>query len=394
MTNSGNNLFKFKRFTKNVSDDTTPGFRFLISVIRIAMVLGVLYAFLVSIGLMGAGFKIFGKDFARTLIETTNNPFVGLFIGIFATALIQSSSTTTSMVVAFVASGTITVPNAIPVIFGANIGTAVTSMIVSLGHINRRREFEKAFAAGLVHDMFNLLTVCVFLPLELSTRFLSNLAFKLTDILAGSGGVEFKSPLKTITKSAVKTIINGVEAFDLPKLATAITVVVVGIILLFISLYLFTKLLRLFVLAKFQHQLEASLYKSGYLAMLIGVIITALVQSSSITTSLLIPMAAASIIGPRQVFPVALGANVGTTVTALLASLATGSSAALTIALAHLLFNLCGILLFYPIPAMREIPVRISIALAKKASENRLAAVVTIIIVFFAIPAIAIFLKN
>ncbi len=390
MAKSGVKLFK--QFTADTEKSNTAGVAILITLVRVVMVLCVLYAFLISIGLMGSGFKIFGKDFAEALIETTNNPFVGLFIGILATALIQSSSTTTSMVVAFVASGTITVENAVPVIFGANVGTAVTSAIVALGHINRKIEFERAFAAATVHDMFNLMTVFVFLPLELTTRFLSNAAYFLTDFLAGSGGVEFKSPLKAITKPTVTAIIDGIGSVEMPKVVLASVVVVVGIVLLFISLYLFTKLLKLFVLTKFRRYIEFALYKSGYLAMLIGVIVTAAVQSSSITTSLLIPMAAASIIGLHQVYPVALGANVGTTVTALLASLATGRTEALTIALAHLLFNVCGILLLYPIPIMRQIPIRAASTLARAASGNRLLAILFVGFVFFVIPGIAIFL--
>ena len=80
-----------------------------------------LYLFLVSIGLMGASFKIFGKGFAETLIATTSNPFVGLFIGVLATSLIQSSSSTTSIVVGMVGGGVLTVGNAIPIVMGANI---------------------------------------------------------------------------------------------------------------------------------------------------------------------------------------------------------------------------------------------------------------------------------
>ena len=382
----------FKRFTINIEEKDSLLMSYIVTIARILLVLVVLYGFFISIGLMGAGFKIFGKDFAKTLIETTNNPFVGLFIGILATALIQSSSTTTSMVVAFVASGTITVQNAIPVVMGANVGTAVTSTIVAMGHVTRKLEFERAFAAGTVHDMFNLMTVVIFLPLELMTGILSKMAHKLSFMLAGSAGVEFKSPLKLITKPVVKIISNGLSSFSDTKTIGAILVVVVGISLLFISLYLFTKLLKLFILTKFQNTLEAALYKSGYLAMVVGMVFTVSVQSSSITTSLMIPMAAAGIIGLRQVFPVALGANVGTTITALLASLAAGSPEGLTIALVHLLFNFFGILTFYPIPEIREIPIKAATLLAKKSSQNRIYALLFVGIIFFVIPGLAIFL--
>ena len=97
-----------------------------------------LYAFLVSINLLGHSFKLFGEDFAVTLLQSTENPFFGLFLGILATSLIQSSSTTTSIVVGLVAAGGLTLDTAIPVIMGANVGTTVTNTLVSFGHATRR----------------------------------------------------------------------------------------------------------------------------------------------------------------------------------------------------------------------------------------------------------------
>ncbi len=362
-----------------------------ITILRIVLILLTLYAFLVSIGLMGAGFKVFGKSFAKALIETTNNPFVGLFVGVLATALIQSSSTTTSMVVAFVASGAISVPNAIPIIMGANVGTAVTSTFVSLGHVTRINEFKRAFAAGIVHDMFNLLAVMVILPIELATGFLAKSAYYLSDLLAGSSsGVEFKSPLKLITKPVYNGIVQSVVSFDLNKIATGIIVVAMGIVLLIISLYLLSKLLKLLVMDKLRTFFQESYYSNSIVAMIIGITFTAIVQSSSVTTSLMIPLAAAGIMRLDQVFPVALGANVGTTVTALLASLATGSPAALTIALVHLLFNLSGILAFYPLPMMRKIPIKCADLLSQMATRNRLFALVFVLVVYFMIPGLAV----
>ncbi|HQV33419.1 MAG TPA: Na/Pi symporter, partial [Calditrichia bacterium] len=94
------------------------------TILQVIQLLLFLYLFLVSINLMGASMKMFGKGFAETLINNTANPLVGLFIGIFATSLVQSSSTTTSIVVGLVGGGVMTVSNAIPIIMGANMGTS------------------------------------------------------------------------------------------------------------------------------------------------------------------------------------------------------------------------------------------------------------------------------
>ena len=99
--------------------------------------------------------------------------------------------------------------------------------------------------------------------------------------------------------------------------------------------------------------------------MLVGILMTMAVQSSSITTSILVPLVAAGVLTLNNAFPVTLGANLGTTVTALLASVAADSKDALVIALAHVTFNVLGILIFYPFPRVRRIP----LVLAQKTSE-------------------------
>ena len=114
-----------------------------------------LYLFLVGIAGMSSAIKRMGSDFAETVLTTTSDPFIALFIGIFATVLFQSSSTTTSLIVGMVSSGSLTIASSIPMIMGANIGTTVTNTIVSVGHINKGTEFKRAFAASTVHDFFN-----------------------------------------------------------------------------------------------------------------------------------------------------------------------------------------------------------------------------------------------
>jgi sodium-dependent phosphate cotransporter len=123
-------------------------------VARSILLLGAVYGFLLSVALMEAGFKEFGGRFSERLLSVTANPFIGLMIGLLATSIVQSSSCTTSIMVGMVASGTLTVANDIPMVMGANIGTTVTNTIVSLGHVARRGEFRRAFAAATVHDFF------------------------------------------------------------------------------------------------------------------------------------------------------------------------------------------------------------------------------------------------
>ena len=126
------------------------------------------------------------------------------------------------------------------------------------------------------------------------------------------------------------------------------------------------------------------------MAILVGAVITISVQSSSITTSVLVPLAASGVLTLENIYPVTLGANVGTTVTALLASLATGNPAAVTVAIVHTLFNVSGIVLFYPIRAMRRIPLRLASGLSDLAVERRSAAIVYAVGMFVVIPLLGV----
>jgi len=102
-----------------------------------------LYFFILGVKLFGAGFKSMGADWAGPLMKGASNPLVGLFIGILATALMQSSSATTSVLVGLVAVGRLDLATAIPVVMGANIGTTATNTFVSIAHITRRGEFRR-----------------------------------------------------------------------------------------------------------------------------------------------------------------------------------------------------------------------------------------------------------
>lgn len=354
-----------------------------------------LYFFLVSIGLMGTAFKGFGKGFAESLLNTTANPFVGLFIGILATSLVQSSSTTTSIVVGMVASGVISISNAIPIMMGANIGTTVTNTIVSLGHITRKEEFKRAVAGATVHDFFNLICVAIMFPLELATGFLQKMATNLATIFSSVGGIKFTSPIKAITKPTIN-LIKDVFTSDLSlqKNLAYILILSLSVIFLFSSLYFIVKLMRSLVMQTTGTALHRATEKGGAIAILVGLGFTIFVQSSSITTSLLIPLIGAGILTVELVFPITIGANIGTTTTAILASFATGNIAAITIAFVHLLFNIIGTCVIYPIRRIREVPIKLSKGLGELAFNKRRWAIFYVIGVFFIIPVILITVSN
>jgi len=343
----------------------------------------ILYAFIVSIGLLGSSFKLFGEGLASQLIEMTSNPMVGLVAGVLATTLAQSSSTTTSIAVSMVAAGALTIEGAIPVIMGANIGTSVTNTLVSMGHITRPEEFRRALAGATVHDFFNLCCVLVLLPLELATGYLQWLATWASAIFSGVGGMSFSSPLKALTKPAVTFVLDLVG--NNPTIG-----VIVALLVMYAALKFLVDLTKGIVVQRSGRLLNRYLFGSPLVAMLFGAAITVLVQSSSISTSMVVPLVGAGILTLEAVFPFTLGANVGTTVTAMLASLATGNLAAVTVAFAHLFFNLTGIAILYPIKFLRQIPLALARGLAHLTSRNRAYAFIYVIGVFYVVPLVLI----
>jgi len=357
---------------------------------RILFVIFFVYLFLVSIGLMSAAFKGFGKSFAETLITTTSNPFIGLFIGILATSLVQSSSTTTSIVVGMVASGVMTVTNAIPIIMGANIGTTVTSMLVALGHINRREEFRRAITGASVHDFFNLICVSILFPLEIATGILEKTASAMANLFSTIGGIKFTSPIKIVTKPAVHLIKETVLGFNISHHAAYIGILIISIVILFFSLFFIVRLMKSLVAKRAEIVLNNVLGRHAALTVVAGVLFTALVQSSSITTSLMVPLVAAGILTVETIFPITLGANIGTTVTAILASFSSGNLAAITVAFVHFLFNMTGVFFIYPIKPIRKIPLFLSKKLGDLAYIKRRYVLLYVLTLFFIIPGILI----
>ena len=344
--------------------------------IRVVAVVGLLYLFLVGVKSLESGIKAFGADASERLFSNISNPVAGLFAGVLATVLVQSSSVTTSTIVGLVGGGVLPLSSAVPMIMGANIGTTVTNTLVSVGHIRQGQEFKRAFAGATVHDFFNLLTVAIALPLELATGFLSKSAAALTEVFRGqdalSGAAPSSSPIKEAVGYPVDVIKDALEGAGMGTGVEGTLLLVVGIGLIFVALAMITRNMKMVMAGRIEQSLNTMLDKgAGIGAMVLGMAITVAVQSSSITTSILIPMVGAGILTLKNAFPVTLGANVGTTITALLASVAAESPEGLTIALVHTLFNLFGILVFYPLPAMRNIPIRLAVGLAELAQKNK-----------------------
>ena len=281
---------------------------------RAVLVVALIYIFLVGVSSLESGIKIMGADTQERLFSAVSNPIAGLSIGILGTVLVQSSSASTSVIVGLVASGALGVNDAVPMVMGANIGTTVTNTLVSLGHVRQSVEFKRAFAAATVHDFFNVMAVAVLLPIELITGVVSSIAESVSEQLVGAAGSEWKSPVKQWVKEPVSWLVDFWDTMGASGNVQGTLMVLSGLVIVLSALAFITRNMRKLVAARIEQSVNAVLGKGGgAVAMLLGLVITISVQSSSITTSILVPLSAAGILSLRNVYPVTLGANVGTT---------------------------------------------------------------------------------
>ena len=403
-----------------------------------------LYFFLLGLELLGSSAKVIGGCTAGAILGTDTNPIAALMIGILGTVLLQSSSTTTSIIVSLVGAGSIQVQQAIYMVMGANIGTSVTNTIVAMGHLGNGDELERAFAGATVHDMFNFLSVLILLPLEAATQYLYRLTTAMLPDQAYDKGDKWEGPIKKIVsplgnmvikanKDLIKEIsvsegritcdsyypvncTGGVETYEACKghygliacdkktgscpaffqngasqhddQVSGGVCIVLALFILIVCLIGLVTLLQKMLLGTSTRIIYKATNINGYLAMLIGCGITILVQSSSITTSTLTPLVGMGVIQLEQMYPLTLGANIGTTFTAIMAALVSDKIDAMQTALAHLFFNISGIIIWYPIPFMRRIPINLARKLGKATRIWRGFPIVYIIVMFLLVPLI------
>lgn len=358
------------------------------------MVVGLIYLLLVAVGMIGNGFKTATGGHAEELFAFADNPLTGLVIGIVATALIQSSSTVTSIIVGLVAGG-LPVPIAIPMVMGANIGTTITNTIVSLGHVRQGAEFKRAFAAATIHDFFNLISVIIFLPLEMMFGILQKAGGVLGNLMIHGDSMSITGfdLLKPAITPPIKAVQGGLGNLGVSDAIIGSVLIVIGIGMIFFVITSIGKLLKVLMVGRAKEILHRAVGRGPISGIATGTAVTVLVQSSSTTTSLIVPLAGAGVFTLRQIYPFTLGANIGTCITALLAATAvTGANAifALQVALIHLIYNIFGVLVIYGIPFLRNIPIHAAETLADMAMRNKLFVALYLAGVFFLIPLILI----
>lgn len=423
-----------------------------ITTLKLLGVVALLYLFICSLDLLSVSFQLLAGKGAGDFLGSGNaiieNPIVGLMIGIMGTVILQSSSTFTSIVISIVGGGVLEPEKAVFIIMGANIGTSVTNTVVSLTQAADRAQFERAFSAATVHDMFNWCSVIVLLILEVCFHILADLSEMLADAVAGTEGKKIKI-LQYITEPLTHLIVRIEEdVLDLwaqkecqdctllkvycpspdqynssmlpltPELGfercqhffnlfNYVADWVAGLVLLLFSLAILCGALLLMVKLlnsvlsgalsavinrvlnpKFKSKIVTYLW--GYVNILVGAVMTFIVQSSSVFTCTMTPLVGLGLVEVETCYPLFLGANIGTTTTSILAALAQSGSGvhnALQASFVHLFFNLFGIVLFYPIPFLR-FPLPLCKLLGRTTAKYRWFALWYLLFMFLLMPLV------
>ena len=265
------------------------------TIFNVFSLLGGLALFLFGMDIMGKALeKQAGGQLQKILSKLTDNPLKGFFLGLGVTALIQSSSATTVMVVGFVNSGIMELHQAIGIIMGSNVGTTVTSWILSL--------------SGLQGDSF-------FIQLLKPTSFSPLLAF--IGILLYMG--------KSEKRKGIGTILIGFAVLMTGMTAMSSAVTPLQDEAWFTNLFI-----------RFSNPL---------LGVLVGALVTGIIQSSSASVGILQALSSTGVITYGSAIPIIMGQNIGTCVTALISSVGANKNARRA-AMVHLYFNIIGVTLF------------------------------------------------
>ncbi|XP_053552156.1 sodium-dependent phosphate transport protein 2C-like, partial [Bombina bombina] len=448
--------------------------RVLSGIVKVCLLLGFLYLFICSLDVLSSAFQLVGSKLTGDIFSDNDvlaNPIAGLVIGVLVTVLVQSSSTSSSIVVSMVSSGILNVKASIPIIMGVNVGTSVTSTLVSLAQSGDRNEFRRAFGGSAVHGIFNWLTVLVLLPIEIGTGYLYHVSKAIINSFNIYAGGDAPDILKVITvpfthliirldsaviagnalndpetknMSLIKrwcvtqdvnitkyipvtnltecdisqcihtengifleknvTVKEGVQKcvhifanVNLSDIAVGFILLIGSLIVLCTCLILIVKLLNSVLKGQIAQVIKKIInadfpfpfsWLSGYLAIIVGAVMTFVVQSSSVFTAAIVPLMGVGVISMNRAYPLFLGSNIGTTTTAVLAALASPAeslSNSVQVAFIHLFFNLTGLVLWYVIPYLR-IPIPVAKLFGDITAKYRWFAILYLLVSFLILP--------
>ena len=302
-----------------------------------------IYFFISAIVLIKESIVLLGHDQVRSLLGSIDDTTTGVFAGWFGTALIQSSGAFDSIIVAFVSTGAMSIPVAVATIMGAEVGTTVTTQLVSVfGYFTKERpRFRTSFLVAMTHYWYNIFTLLIFLVLELFSKILT--------FIAQTGSSFFSKIPGLLAIPSIFNLITPWVTFFLQHIPAWMGFIS-GCVLLIFSLKNSEKYLSSTFATEVSKSLIQSTFGSTSKAFLAGLTFTIMIPSTSVMVSILIPLVTTGIIDASYyILPYIMGANIGTVFDVMIAALATGNPAAIGVWLVHLVINVVGACIFLPL---------------------------------------------
>lgn len=369
------------------------------------------FLFICSLEGVGYGFKLMFKEWAKvilSMVESGVAPFAGLAVGVLATTLLESSSavvaTTMVSMAGMVASGlplSSAIRFGVPMVLGANVGTTVgnTITLFAIRRSTTREEFNSTIPGVVVDDIYEFLTICLFFPLELATGFLSKTATSLGFFLFNI--LKLEKVLSIFENTIIDILIEDpiikpmgeffVNIFG-PRFS-GILLFAFWFVVVVISIdFLISKGLKKLIQSDWAENVTSA-FSSPFKSFATGFSITWLVGSSSIGTSLAIPMIATRMVKLDEAYPYLCGCNIATTVDlAQIYGYIAGGIIGVMLGSAHVFLNILALLLWLVTP-LRIVPIRIAQGIGEFMSSRRYSALLLLgyaITIFIIVPLIVI----
>lgn len=344
--------------------------------------LGGLFIAWVGIHTLMEGFANLNAERAAALLSSPEAPLIAFIAGLLATVIVQSSGTVSVLLVAAIFHDTISLPFAIAAVLGANLGTVLTPLILSLLAFWRREQRELALRASFLHVFFNLIGVAIVLPIEIIARPL----YLLVE--------NFSSPVNTLDSTEsflILPIYHPLQTFEHTNAWANVALIAVGLCLSTLGLHI----IRLHAWALLRGTgygiLERTNSVADFAGLIAGMALTMLVGASSITVAGVASISAAHAIRTRAMISIILGANIGTTLLGIIATFGLhGATASLAFqfALVHFLFNLVGTLVVLLCQPARKLLVTMADRAAEAMDRHLLAGISLIVMAWGVVPSL------
>ncbi|KAE9552278.1 hypothetical protein FO519_004524 [Halicephalobus sp. NKZ332] len=370
------------------------------------------------------------------------NPVRAAILGMLLAAIVQSGSALITILVGMVAARIITVARAIPIMMGSEIGSALPNALTTMSHFGNRAYFRRAFAGNAMNDIMNFLTIIVLLPLEIvaspiekisafMVRPFSNITTEfhglndlteyflekviqidydtLEDIVTHELNMS-SNDFSTIALRCVNLTTKEVYPFCPYEhlfaysfwrdLEIGFVLFFTALIVMMLCLYGIVRIMQNLLAGRIAILLRKLMDKklpypfgwaTNVVTVVSGALIVVVVQSSNVLTTILTPMVGKGIVTFSRYNLLCAGAAVGNTFVGIVAALSSAPGRhqeAIQMALCQAIFNILGIILFYPLPFVKRVPDELAMKLGNKTAKYRWFALVYIATVYFLVPAV------